>query len=65
MLEALRVTLAVAAFAVLVGGYFAHQWMLLSGRLEEWTGRISGPNLILGWLFLIAAVALSLRKVEE
>lgn len=65
MAEALRFTLAVAAFVVLVGGYYVHQWMLLTGRLEEWTDRISGSNLALGWLFLVAAVALSMRKVEE
>lgn len=65
MLETLRLTLAVAAFLVLVGGYYVHQWMLLTGGLEEWTSRISGANLSLGWLFLVAAVALSMCKVEE
>ncbi|MER3413711.1 MAG: hypothetical protein C4340_04100 [Armatimonadota bacterium] len=65
MSETLRLALAIAAFVVLVGGYYAHQWMLLSGRLDEWTARISGLNLVLGWLFILGAVVFSLWKVEE
>lgn len=63
--ETLRTALAVAASVVLVGGYYAHQWMLLTGRLEEWTARISGANLVLGWLFVAAAIGLSLWRIED
>ncbi len=63
--ETLRAALAVAASVVLVGGYYAHQWMLLGGRLEEWTGRISGANLVLGWLLIAAAIALCVWRVED
>lgn len=63
--KAVRGVLAVAAFIVLVGGYYVHQWMLLNGRLEEWTARISGPNLVLGWFFLASGVVLALGKVKE
>lgn len=65
MLETLRAALAVTVFVVLVGGYYLHQWMLLSGRLDEWTARITGPNLALGWLFLVAAVVLCFWKGKE
>jgi len=50
---------------VLVGGFGAHQWMLLQGRLPEWTERIGPANVWLGWLLLTVGVWLALGRSAD
>lgn len=50
------------AFVLLFGGYAAHQWALIDGTLSEWTSKVSGPNLMIGWFFVVMSALLSLVK---
>ena len=53
-------------FLALVGGYGLHQYMLFSGQnaLEAWSQAVAGPNLVIGWVLLLVAVALSFAPAD-
>ena len=57
------------AFAVvsLLGGYAVHQYFLFQGAeaFTRWSDGIAGPNLVLGWIFLIVGVVLCFVNDEE
>ncbi len=55
------------AFLALVGGYGLHQYSLFGGQnsLQAWSKAIAGPNLVIGWVLLLAALALSFAPPEE
>ena len=54
------------AFLALVGGYGLHQYALFSGQnvLQAWSQAIAGPNLVIGWVLLLVAVALSFAPAD-
>lgn len=52
----------VLAAVVFVGGYAVHQYSSFQGgeALQNWTERIQGANMLIGWVFLLLAIGLSL-----
>lgn len=52
-----RAFVASLLWLALFGGYAAHQYFLLTGRLAQWTERISGANLAFGWVVLVLSLA--------
>lgn len=65
-LKLIRNACTLLAFVLLFGGYAAHQWALINGNLGEWIGKISGPNLMIGWLFVVLSTLFCLvREPEE
>ena len=57
----------VFAFISLVGGYFAHQYFWLAGPESAglWNDAILPFTLALGWILLVAAIALSFTTRDE
>ena len=57
----------VFAFLTLVGGYFAHQYFWAAGpeAALRWTEQILPMVIALGWILLVAAVALSFTPAED
>ena len=55
------------AFAVLVGGYFAHQYFWFGGPepLARWSEQILPLTIVFGWVLLALGVGLSFTKGEE
>ncbi|GIV01968.1 MAG: hypothetical protein KatS3mg015_0798 [Fimbriimonadales bacterium] len=53
------------ACVLLVGGFGVHQWMLLQGRLAEWTARIAPTTLLVGWFLLGLGLLLAMWRREE
>lgn len=59
-----RNLILVLVWVVLLGGYGLSQVYQIQGRLEEWTEKISGPNLYFGWLVVVLLIFLGLCKSE-
>lgn len=55
------------SFITLVGGYFLHQyfWFSSAESSKRWHDDVLPMTIILGWILLLVAVALSFAKSDE
>jgi hypothetical protein len=64
-LRLVRFAVIVFAFLSLFGGYAMHQFSLFSGDLDRWSQQVAEPNILLGWILLVAAVVLGITPSDE
>ncbi|MDQ2987071.1 MAG: hypothetical protein M3R13_10200 [Armatimonadota bacterium] len=66
-MKAARSGAMVFSFLSLVGGYFLHQYFWFSGAegAKGWNDAVLPLTIILGWILLAAAAAMSFSKSDE
>ncbi len=61
----IRFFAAAFAFVILIGGNLMQQWYYVGNRLGEFDSIMHSRNIIIGWILLVCAIALSLKQDEE